>query len=195
MIKAYFTVIKRLLLFFVKCAALLFVALMILVQIPELRYDFGASKPLTISSPEELNDAHIVRSTFSSVEGTPNFDLAFVYKRYGMSYTYFTLEPYGVKLILRTYDTVTDEWKNIDRFLGKLRPFDDQPFSYSIRKIFKDKNQIDIPENSYFLGLRDVPKPSGWQVGAIVFASILWLVMFYMFFFFGRKHSSAADGI
>ena len=193
MIKDFFLFSKKFWLFLIKCAALAFVAMMIMVQIPELRYDLSTTKPLTISKPEELKNARIDRSTFVAIEGTPNFDLAFVYSRYGLNYSYFTLEPYGIQLIVRTYDAVRDEWKNIDRFLGKLRPFDDQPFSKSIRIIFKEKNEIVIPDNSYFLGLRDVPKASGWQVGAIIFVSILWIVMFYMFFIYGRKPSASAS--
>ena len=195
MIEAYFPLVKRILLIAVKCAALLFVALMILVQLPEIRYDFSMTEPVKIESPDELFSAGIDRSTFVSIAGSANFEQAFVYRRYGMNYTYFTIEPYGIRLIVRTYETVTDDWNNIERFLGKLRPFDKQPFSYRIRSIFYEKFELNIPENSYFLGLRDVPKASGWQVGAIVFASVLWLVMFYMFFFFGRKPSVEADGI
>ena len=193
MIKHFFLFNKKFWLFLVKCAALAFVATMIMVQIPELRYDFRTNKPLILSNPDELNNAHIDRSTFVAIEGTPNFDHAFVYQRYGMNYTYFTLDPYGFQLIARTYETVTGEWENIDRFLGKLRPFDDQPFSYRIRAIYKEKNQIVIPDNSYFLGLRDVPNPSGWQVGAMIFASTLWIVMFYMFFIYRWKPSAWAS--
>ncbi|MBN1291267.1 MAG: hypothetical protein JXB48_05445 [Candidatus Latescibacteria bacterium] len=183
---------KRFWLTFIKCFALAFVALMILIQIPELSYDFSRKQPIQISKPEELNSDIISHTTFVSITGTPNFDRAFVYQRYGLNYTYFTVEPYGICLIARTYDKVTDEWKDMHRFLGKLRPFDKQPFSYRIRDIYKEKFQEDIPENAFFLGLRDVPKPSGWQIGAVIFASLMWLVMFYMFFFFGRNRNQVA---
>lgn len=182
--------IKRILIAFLKILALLFVGAMIVVQIPELIYDFGPKQPKLISGLEALNQLDIKRTTFASLSGSPDFDQAFIYRRYGLDYTYFTIEPYGVRLVARTYDKVTDEWKDLSQFVGKLRPFNRQPFSYRIRQIFRDRFQMDIPENAYFLALYDVPKPSGWQIGALVFASVLWLVMFYMFFFFDWKRFS-----
>jgi hypothetical protein len=165
---------------------LLFVGGMIWVQIPELRYDLGPKRPLAITGPEELSDGRFRRSTFVSIHGKPNFERAFVYRRYGLSYTYFNIEPYGTRLVVRTYDKVTDEWKELSRFLGKLCPFKDQPFSYRIREIYRERFQVDIPENAFFLALDDVPRPSGWQFGAVAFAGVLWLAMFYLFFLYRR---------
>lgn len=73
----------------VKCLALAFVASMILLQIPELSYDFGAKLPLEISGPKQLQQEVIQRTTFASIAGRPNFERAFIYQRYGMRYTYF----------------------------------------------------------------------------------------------------------
>jgi hypothetical protein len=167
-----------------KLLALGFVGGMVLVQIPELRYDFGPTSPVTVSGPEDLSSTLFSRATFVSVSGTANFERGFVYQRYGLNYTYFTLEPYGMSLVVRTYHKVTDEWKDLNRFLGKLRPFNKQPFSYRIRQIYRDNYKIDVSEDTFFLALDDVPKPSGWQVGAMLFAGLLWLIMFYMFFFY-----------
>jgi hypothetical protein len=175
---------KRLWIFVLKCVGLLFVGSMIVIQIPELRYDLGDIRPIEISNPDELQKVRFGRATFVSVRGKANFEKAFVYQRYGLNYTYFIIEPYGLYLVSRTYEKVTDEWENLNRFLGKLRPFDDQPFSYRIREIFYDQYGDSIPQGAYFLGLDDIPKPSGWQIGAISFASVLWGVMFYLFFFF-----------
>jgi hypothetical protein len=167
-----------------KLLALGFVGGMVLVQIPELRYDFGPTSPVTVSGPEDLSSTLFSRATFVSVSGTANFERGFVYQRYGLNYTYFTIEPYGMRLVARTYHKVTDEWKDLNRFLGKLRPFNKQPFSYRIRQIYRDNYKIDVSEDTFFLALDDVPKPSGWQVGAMLFAGLLWLIMFYMFFFY-----------
>ena len=95
--------------------------------------------------------------------------------------------------MVRTYEPVTDEWKDLNRFLGKLRPFNHQPFHYKIRDIYKEKFDIKVPDNAFFLGLDDVPKISGWQVGAVTFAFVLWLVMFYMFYFFKWEKPSLND--
>ncbi len=170
-----------------KVLALLFVGSMVIIQIPELSYDFGPQQPVEINGPEELTRSRFNKSTFASIEGTPNFDRAFIYKRYGLSYTYFTIEPYGINLVARTYEKVTDKWKDLTRFVGKLRPFNKQPFSYRIRQIYRDKFEEEVPEDAFFLALYDVPKVSGWQIGALIFASLLWGVMFYFFFFFKWK--------
>jgi hypothetical protein len=139
-----------------------------------------------ISRPEDLSIGRIGHATFVSIRGRPTFERAFVYRRYGLSYTYFNVEPYGMHLVVRTYDRVTDEWKDLNRFLGRLRPFKRQAFSYRIRQIYREKFQVEVPEDALFLALDDVPRLNGWQLGTAAFAGILWLVMFYLFFLFRR---------
>jgi len=167
-----------------KVLALAFVAFMLIVQIPELRYDFGPRQPVDIGGDGELAPGRFARATFVSLQGTPDFDRAFIYRRYGLEYTYFLIQPYGVRLVARTYEKVDDDWKTITQFVGKIRPFARQPFSYRIRDIYRERFDVEIPRDAYFLALYDVPQPSGWQIGAVIFAAILWGVMFYMFFFF-----------
>jgi len=181
------TPFKKLLLFLAKVVFLTFVASMIVVQVPELEYDLGDRTPVTINGPEELSSSRFPHAVFAAVKGTADFQHAFVYSRYGLSYTYFNLETYGARLVVRTYEHVNEQWKEIELFLGKLRPFKSQPFHYKIRDIYKESFGVDIPEDAFFLGLDDVPEVSGWQVGAVLFASILWVVLFYMFFLFRRN--------
>ena len=173
-------------LFLLKLFALAFVGMMAVMQIPELRYDFGAATPLAISGPEELQRLAPRKATFASVRGAPDFEQAFVYKRYGLAYTYFTAAPYGPMLVVRTHDTVDDQWRDIDTLVGRLRRFEDQPFSYRIREIYQEKVGLEVPETAYFLALHDVPRPSGWQIGAVAISSVAWLAMFYGFFLHRR---------
>jgi len=172
---------------FLKVFLLAFVAVMALTQIPELRYDLGSQEPATVAGVADLRPDRIAGPTFAAVSGTPDFSHAFVYRRYGLDHTYFTVEPYGPRLVVRTYDKVTDEWKDIRRFLGRLRPFAEQPFSYRIREIYRERAGIEIPEDAYFLALDDVPRASGWQVGAFVLSTVLWLGMLYGFFLRRRR--------
>ncbi len=165
-----------------KISILAFVAVMIVLQIPELRYDLDSSSPVEIASPEDLTRERFPGIHFVSVAGKADFEKAFVYQRYGLSFTYFHAQPYGMRLVIRSYDTPTEEWKRFERFLGKLRPFDRQPFSYKIRDIHRDLFQMEIPEDAFFLGLDDVPRLSGWQVGGVSFAGLLWGGMLYAFF-------------
>ena len=169
-----------------KIGFLLFVGAMVLVQIPEVRYDLGPKEPVVLKGLDGLDGARITKSTFVVVEGKPDFTNAFIYKRYGLLYSYFTIQPYGMRLVVRTYDKITDEWQALNRFVGKLRPFRHQPFHYRIRDIYDEKFQVEVPEEAYFLALDDVPRISVWQIGALCFASILWLCMFYFFFLFKR---------
>lgn len=178
---------KKFFLTLLKLAALAFVGSMILVQIPELQYDLGPKVPKPVPGPDELTREQFSGATFVSIKGKPDFKSAFIYRRYGLAYTYFNIEPYGMNLVVRTYEKVTDEWKQLNRFLGKLRPFDRQPFHYKIRGIYEEKFDTEVPEGAFFLALNDVPRISGWQIAAVAFASLLWLVMFYMFFFFHWK--------
>ena len=174
-----------------RAAALIFVAGMVYIQIPELTYDFGPKTPRTISGPHELTPKNFPKTTFISIKGESDFEKAFVYKRYGLSYTYFNIKPYGMNLVVRTYQPVTDDWKNIKMFLGKLRHFRRQPFHYRIIDIYKDKFDEEVPDDAFFMALDDVPKVSGWQVGAVIFACVLWLVMFYMFYFYKWKNPNS----
>ena len=183
MIKSLFFFRAGFWLHILRIAALLFVGGMIYVQIPELIYDLSPRVPVKIAGPEELTPEKYPETTFVSITGEPDFNRAFVYNRYGLSYTYFNIKPYGMNLVVRTYEPVTDDWKSINTFLGKLRPFNKQPFHYKIRDIYKEKFDADVPEDAFFMALDDVPELSGWQVGAALFACILWCVMFYMFYF------------
>jgi hypothetical protein len=179
--------IRRALLTLLKVGFLAFVGAMLLVQIPELRYDLGETVPVEIRNPEELTLDRYPGAVFVMVHGRPDFQKGFVYRRYGLNYTYFNIDPFGMRIVVRTHDEVTDEWRNLDRFLGKLRPFNAQPFHYKIRDIYQEKFSADVPEDAFFLALDDVPRLSGWQIGAVVFSGVLWLVMFYFFFFFRWK--------
>jgi hypothetical protein len=170
--------------------ALLFVAGMVYVQIPEFFYDIKPRKPISIINPEDLTMENFPRSTFVSIDGEADFEHAFVYKRYGLTYTYFNVKPFGLRLVVRTYQPVTEEWNSLVRFLGKLRPFIRQPFHYRIRDIYQEKFSVKIPEDAFFLALDDVPRLSGWQMGALIFACVLWVVMFYMFYFYKRNKKS-----
>ena len=62
-----------------KLFALLFVGIMAVMQIPELRYDFGLETPLAIDGPEELQRLAPRKATFVAITGSPDFERAFVY--------------------------------------------------------------------------------------------------------------------
>jgi hypothetical protein len=182
--------IFRTLLTFLKIALLLFVAFMAWMQVPELSYDFGPKTPVEIDDPSRLTPSLISKPAFASVKGTPDFTNAFIYRRYGLDHHYFTVEPYGMKLVVRTYDKITDDWKQINRFIGRLRPFDQQPFSHYVAAIYQERFGVSVPDDAFFLALDDVPKPSGWQIGGLVLASLSWLFMFWLFFLGGIRKLS-----
>lgn len=164
-----------------------FVLVMIIIQIPELMYDTLGDRPVVINSPDDLDPRLLEGTSYAQIQGTPNFEYAFVYERYGLRFTYFTLEPYGLRILARAYDVAdTSEWTQKTMIEGKLRPFDSQPFSYNIEEIFRDENGVAVPEDAFFLGVGDVPAADGWQIGSIVFALILFSAMIYFFYFFRR---------
>lgn len=178
--------ILRLLLTVAKIAALSLLALMAWIQVPELTYDFGKKEPVEINNPADLDPSRIPGTTFAVVRGTPDFSQAFIYRRYGLDHHYFTVDPYGYQLVVRTYGEITDEWKGFTSFVGRLRPFERQPFSRYIRAIYKDRFDVTLPEKAYFLALDDVPKHSGWQVGGFVLAILMWVGFFWLFFLWKR---------
>lgn len=167
-----------------KIFVLVFIASMVAIQIPELSYDLGSKEPVRISSSAQLDPQQLGDKAFASVEGTPDFERAFIYQRYGLQYTYFVVEPYGMRMVVRSFEKVTDEWEGMTRFLGKVVPFDDQPFSYRIEEYFQERFQETVPEDAYFLSLYDTPRVNGWQLGAVIVAVGMWALMFYLFFFF-----------
>jgi len=175
---------------FFKILLLLFVAFMAWMQVPELFYDLGSKIPIQIDDPGQLAQLKASGATFASVKGTPDFTNAFVYKRYGLDHHYFTVEPYGMKMVVRTYDEITDEWRQISRFVGRLRPFDEQPFSRYISAIYMERFGVTVPGDAWFLALDDVPKPSGWQIGGLGLAAVIWLILLWLFFLGGGKRLS-----
>jgi hypothetical protein len=177
--------IGRIFLNLLKIAFLTVIAFMAWMQVPELRYDLGSGRPLEVEDPAGLK--RVTGTTFAVVRGNPDFTNAFVYRRYGLDHSYFTVMPYGMKLVVRTYDGITDEWRSIHSFVGRLRPFDRQPFSRYIAAIYRDRFGVEVPSDAYFLALDDVPEVSGWQVGSLILVGILWFFLFWFFFLKGKK--------
>jgi hypothetical protein len=172
--RAFLTVIKLFL--------LVVVTAMVKFQIPELQYDFGAKEPVRIQSVDELAIKHFPRSTFASVRGKADFTRAATFAQHGVRYTYFLLAEYGAKLVVRTPETVSEEWAEIDFHMGRLRPYHRMPFSRSVRAGFRTLFDVGIPEDAFFLARDDTPRPNGWSIGAVSFACVLWCVLVYFFF-------------
>lgn len=165
-----------------KIVLLCFPLVLIAVQAPELRYDLASRGPVEITSADQLDAGRLGRLTFASVIGAGNFEQAFVYRSHGVSYAYFPVEPYGPRLIVRTHQKVTDEWRDFDRFVGKLSPIQAIPFKRSVRTVFHDRFGVEIPDDAFVLAHEDVPALSGWNVAAVCFAALLLAAMVYVFF-------------
>ena len=174
LIKIFLTIIKVFL--------MIVVTAMVLFQIPEFRYDFGPQTPVQIESPEQLESLDVQESTFASIKGTINLDRAATFSTHGLTYTYFMLTEYGNSLIVRTYERVDEGWTDIDRHVGRLKPYEQMPFSRSVRAGFKTNFDVMLADKAYFLGRDDVPHVGGWSVGGMIFAVVLWCVLVYLFF-------------
>ncbi len=161
---------------------------MVKFQIPELRYDLGPKQPVHIESPEDLSNRHFGRSTFVSVRGTPDLSKAATFAKHGVRYTYFLLVEYGDKLVVRSPDIPTEEWADINFHVGRLRPYHRMPFSRSVRAGFAQLFDVNVPDDAFSLARDDVPRLSGWNLGAVGFAGVLWCVLAYFFFIHGRLH-------
>ena len=166
---------------------------MIMFQIPELRYDFGTKTPVQIQSVEELSPERFGRSTFASVKGKPDFNKAATFSKYGVNYTYFLLEGYGTKLVVRTIEPVSEQWESIDWHVGRMRPYRRMPFSRRVRAGFRQHLNLGIPEDALFLARDDVPRLSGWCIGGVIFASILWCTLVFFFFIHARLRSKRGE--
>ena len=171
----------------IKVFLVAFVLFMVVIQIPELAYDTLGNRPVVIDSPSDLDPRLLEGSSYAKISGTANFEYAFVYERYGLSYTYFTLDPYGIQIIARAYGADTTEWESMTLFEGKLRPFESQPFSYVISGIFAEQTGSAPASDAYYLGVGDIPAANGWQIGSIIFAVLMLAAMIYFFFFFHRE--------
>lgn len=178
--------LKRVFLICLKLFLLLVVAGMIRFQIPELRYDFGTKEPVRVESVDELSMERFGRSTFASVRGKADLGHAATFAKYGVRYTYFLLDEYGDRLVVRTGEPVSEDWTGIDSHVGRLRPYHRMPFSRSVSAGFRKLYDVDIPRDAFFLARDDVPRFSGWSIGAVVFAGVMWCVMAYIFFVHGR---------
>lgn len=188
--------IKRISLLILKIFVLLVVTMMIRLQMPELRYDFGAREPLRIESAQDLPGDLPRSGVFVSVRGTADFSNAATYASHGVPYTYFLLEEYGPRLVVRSPELVDETWKDINAHIGRLRPYHGMPFSRSVRSGFQSLFGVTIADNAFSLARDDVPQPNGWSIGALVFASILWGVLAYFFFvrpLTGRRKTQSAS--
>ncbi|MDP6635001.1 MAG: hypothetical protein QGG42_08900 [Phycisphaerae bacterium] len=187
--------LKRIGLFLVKLFVMLIVTVMIMVLIPEFRYDLGPKTPVDVAAPKDLSPQRFATSTFATVHGKGDFKKAFIHSKYGVPYTYFLLEGYGPALVVRTAEKVDDDWEKLDRHVGRLRTYRRMPFSRTVRAVFKDRFKVDIPADALFLARDDVPRLSGWQVAAAIFASTLWLILTYIFFVHGfvRRRKAKAS--
>ena len=174
--------LKRIPLLILKLLLLLVVTMMIKFQLPEYRYDFKSGEPLEIDSVNDLSIERIAPQTFAAVRGKANFERAATYATHGVPFTYFLLEEYGEKLVVRAPELVGKDWTDVNLHVGRLRPYHRMPFSRSVRSGFHQLFGITIPADAYFLARDDVPKANGWSIGALIFASILWCVLVYFFF-------------
>lgn len=178
--------IKRVLLTVLKLFLILIVTMMIKFQVPELRYDLGAKEPVRIQSVDELSVERFPKQIFARVGGTGDFSKAAIFSKHGVTFTYFLLKEYDARLIVRTSEKVDEDWKKIDSHLGRLRPYHRMPFSRSVRAGFNNSLDVNIPEDAFFLARDDVPRLNGWNIGAVVFAAVLWCVLVYFFFIHRR---------
>ena len=174
--------VKRASLLVLKVFLLLVVTMMVRVQIPELRYDFGRREPVVIESAEQLSVERFSQATFASVQGEPNLARAARYATHAVPFTYFLLDGYGANLVVRSAEPVDETWSDVRRHLGRLRPYHRMPFSRSVRAGFRSLFGVDIPDDALFLARDDVPRANGWSIGAVIFASVLWCVLAYVFF-------------
>lgn len=92
------------------------------------------------------------------------------------------------------YGPVNDDWKKLNRFIGKLKPYGKMPFSDSVARAFKEQYDIDIKTNAFILLYDDVPEPDGWQIGALVFSSVMFAVLVFVFFFFPKIRRRLKNG-
>lgn len=184
--------LRRILVLVLKLSLLLVVTMMVKFQIPELQYDFSAAGPAEINSVDELSIERFRQSTFAAVRGRPDFGRAATYASHGVPFTYFLLDGYGPRLVVRTPELVDKDWAGIDLHVGRLRPYHRMPFSRSVRAGFHQLFGVSIPDDALFLARDDVPQPNGWSIGALVFAGILWCVLAY--FFFIRRRDARPKG-
>jgi len=185
--------LRRVPLLTLKLFLLAVVAMMVRLQIPELRYDFGTREPVEVLSAGELSLERFAGPTFAAVRGRPDLTKAAVYAMHGVPFSYFLLDGYGARLVVRSPEKIDQGWADIDVHLGRLRPYHRMPFSRSVRAGFQQLFDIDIPDDAFFLARDDTPKPSGWTIGATVFASVLWCVLAY--FFFVHRRVARALGV
>ena len=178
---------KRFWLGVLKVAAMVYVTAMVALLIPELRYDFGPKTPREITTPEQLDEFRGRSSVFVAVSGKGRFDNAVEDPTHGVTPKYFLLDPFGERLVVRTYEKLTDDWKHVNKHIGRLRPFRRMPFSRRVRRGFYDKLEVEIPADAFFLARDDAPRPSAWVIGAAIFTTVVWLLLFYLFFIFPRR--------
>ncbi len=178
----HYRFLRRLPLTVLKLFLLAVVTMMIRVQIPELRYDFGPREPVEVASVDDLSLERFPLPTVASIHGKPDLTKAAAYATHGVPFSYFLLDGYGTKVVVRTPEKIDPAWADISVHIGRLRPYHRMPFSRSVRAGFQQLFDVHIPDDAFFLARDDVPQPSGWTLGAVIFASILWCVLAYFFF-------------
>lgn len=178
--------IRRIVIKVLKLVALAFPVLLFYTQIPELRYDHGPKTPVEIRGVDDLKPLAGKHSTFVAVHGKGDFDKAIIYKTHGQAYLYFLVKSYGETLVIRSYEKPTeeneDQWKRIDRWVGRLQPMRKMAFKGTVLGHFQREHGADVTLDGFFLARDDVPKVSGWQIGAISYSILLFLALLFFLF-------------
>lgn len=177
--------VKRAGLLVLKLFLLLVATMMIRFQLPELRYDFGTRQPVEIRSAAELTAERFPQATFACVRGRPDLTRAATYATHGVPFSYFLLDGYETKIVVRSAEPIDETWADIGAHVGRLRPLRRMPFSRTVRAGFRQLFGADLPDEAFFLARDDVPDPNGWSIGAMVFAATLWCTLAYFFFIHG----------
>lgn len=170
-----------------KLLALAYVAALALTQVPELRYDLGAKSPAAVDAEALGAPGGFTRSTFVSLRATPDFDRAFRLRTHGVTQTYFLTREYGERCLVCTYDSVTEDWRALNRLVGRLKPVRRQPFVRKAIAGYRERHGLVIPPDAYCLSLYDTPRVSAWQIAGVAGMAALWAALLYVFFLRRRR--------
>jgi hypothetical protein len=139
---------------------------------------------MTIDGPDALTPRRHREITYAVVPGP--FDEAWTVRHNAMGLTYRYVMPrrFDGKLVIVIPPQVEIETdpNALGRAEGKLWALDRTGFERTIRERFSEEHGIELAEPAFALMQGGIPRVSGWNVASVALATMLWLVLFYLFF-------------
>lgn len=161
-----------------KFVALLAVVAAILYQLPELRYDLASRQPVRVSTPADLKSQRFGNSTYVTIHGRADLG-KLVTLPSARATVFFPLQEYGGAVLVRTDEKADEDWKQYDRWPGRLQPLLEAGEHERVRELLRQQHGLAVPDDAYVLVWGDHPATQGGQLASMALSVVALALVLY----------------